>query len=683
LPDHVTAGWPSAEGHELNRRVRRLGLRLAGQQLGTWSLRSTSAALVAGAVCRLVGLSFYPSLAIVIATALVPLLWHAWRLVRATTPVATAREVERRHGGFDNLLVTASEFSAGPRPTSALAEQVVGAALERMAVFDDASVADGRRPLLASVVLLILSVAIVAAPAGHVTQPSTSPAGVLTEAESSGITGMRLRVMPPDYIGQEAWEVTTPDRLEVPQGSRVAIHVASKAARVEVLEPDAPAQVFTDARRDRTASLIADVSTVWTVRALDRDGTVVDERLLPVAVIEDRAPTVRVVTPGGDQMFPDTARRVPVSVEAVDDHGLGRLVLRYTRVTGSGETFTFTEGEMPVRLDRRSAREWRGSAELDLTGLGLEVGDTLVYRAAARDRRPGAIDALSDSFLIEIGGVAGAASGGFTLPEDEHRHAISQQMVIIKTESLHAARAKMPPEEFLEESHHLSAEQRMVRAEFIFMTGGHVHDEVEEAEASHELAEGRFENEAMIEMIAAASHMSRAERHLIDGDTTQALVAERLALTSLQRAFDRRRYFLRTTPERSRIELDRRLSGSLDDARSWVREAPVEPNADTGLADLERVLALVDRAMMSTDVALTEVAAAVAGIEPGADDVQEAVALLGSAQDDAGRAEALASAVRLLRARAARWLAPAGDAPSGADPARGKLRHTLRPEGSR
>ncbi len=633
------------------------------------------AAVVVAGLARLVVLPLLPSLTLVVLSALAPVLFAAWWVARTTTTVGVARDVERHHPGFDNLLVTAAELGAMAAPRSKLAATVAGAALERLKDIDARMIDDGRRLLPVCLLLVACSVSVALWPRADEGLPPRDVSGTPGVAGGGqGLDNVRVVVTPPDYLGQAPASFVNPVRLEVPAGSRVEIGVASGAAHLDVVAPEAAPTPLAGTAAARTAVLTASVSTVWTLRALGDDGAVVDERLLPVAVVEDRAPTVRIAAPGRDQVFSDAAQRVAIGIEAVDDHGLGRLVLRYTRVTGSGETFTFTEGEMPVRIDRRSTRDWRGTVEIDLGALGLEMGDTLVYRAAARDRRPGAVDALSDSFLVEIGGMAGAASGGFTLPEDEHRHAISQQMVIVKTESLHAARAKMTPDAVLEESHHLAAEQRMVRAEFVFMTGGHVHDEVEEAEASHEIAEGRFENEAMVEMLAATSHMSRAERLLIDGNTAEALVAERLALKALQAAFDRRRYFLRTTPERSRIDLDRRLSGSLEDARPWVREAEAAAGEADGLAALEDALRLVDLAAATPAMPLADVARALVTIDAAAADVQEAVARIGAVEDDEARGEALRQAAALLRARAATWLAPASGLPVEGDSLRGRLR---------
>ena len=50
-------------------------------------------------------------------------------------------------------------------------------------------------------------------------------------------------------------------------------------------------------------------------------------------------------------------------------------------------------------------------------------------------------------------------------------------------------------------------------------------------------------------MLRAINFMSRAEAELNAGRAVEALVLEREALKALERAFDRRRYFLRTLPE--------------------------------------------------------------------------------------------------------------------------------------
>ncbi len=100
--------------------------------------------------------------------------------------------------------------------------------------------------------------------------------------------------------------------------------------------------------------------------------------------------------------------------------------------------------------------------------------------------------------------------------------------------------------------------------------GGHVEDEEEEAEQSHEIQEGRLENTARREISRRSATWRVAEQALVAIDTAAALAQAKLAVDALQRAFGRNRYILRTLPVRSRVDPSRRLTGKLDDASGWV-----------------------------------------------------------------------------------------------------------------
>jgi hypothetical protein len=179
--------------------------------------------------------------------------------------------------------------------------------------------------------------------------------------------------------------------------------------------------------------------------------------------------------------------------------------------------------------------------------------------------------ASSDTFFVEIAGPDQVSPAGFELPPDRERYGLSQQMIVLKIRRLGAREKSMSREALVEEVAGIAAEQRSVRANFIFLTGGHVEDEEEEAEHSHEIQEGRLEHSARREIGDAIQHMSRAEQALIAVDTGAALPPARAAVEALQRAFGRNRYFLRTLPSRSRIDLARRLSGDLGEAASSQR----------------------------------------------------------------------------------------------------------------
>jgi hypothetical protein len=124
-----------------------------------------------------------------------------------------------------------------------------------------------------------------------------------------------------------------------------------------------------------------------------------------------------------------------------------------------------------------------------------------------------------------------------------------------------------------------------VRANFIFLMGGHVEDEEEEAAHSEEIQEGRLENTARKEIVIAIQYMGRAEQGMATVSTATALPPARAAVEALQRAFGRNRYFLRTLPVRSRIDPSRRLTGELSGTSDWDRAlTPPPPDHSTQVA---------------------------------------------------------------------------------------------------
>lgn len=584
------------------------------------------------------------------------LMWRRWTLRRV------ALGIEGR-APLDNLVVTAEEIISGRSPARHLAirDEVLTSAAVRVEGLSAGAV----RPLAAPVAAAVLALGSVAAML--VTLPDAAPVNAsaprqTTREATRELTpgDLRVRITAPAYAQRPPHESINPTSVTALEGSQIVLEVELGAPDgregAAVVLQDIEGRRTPFAFRDGRAllELSASVSRPLLVRQTGRAGATVD-RLVHLRVDPDERATVAIREPAKDLVFPEGRGRVPIQIEARDDVALQSLVLRYTRVSGSGETFTFQEGEWPIEITREGAGSWRGRAVLALESLGLEDGDSLVYRAVARDGRPGADPSSSDSYLIEIGRLTGVASQGFALPEERDRQAISQQMLIIKTERLHATKGQRSETAFLEESQLLAVEQRMVQAEFVFMTGGHVHDEVEEAERSHELAEGRLENSATVEMLNAIREMSRAEARLNAGDTATALTHERAALDALQRAFDRRRYFLRTLPERARIDVSRRLTGELDTARSstlTTETSPVDPliaQARSLLGDLSRADA------GGANLAL--LASRLLSLPDAPQDLQVAALELTAANDEAVRVQAVQDAqraiVEMLRARLA------------------------------
>jgi hypothetical protein len=282
-----------------------------------------------------------------------------------------------------------------------------------------------------------------------------------------------------------------------------------------------------------------------------------------------------------------------------------------------------------------------------------------------------------------------ALADGFTIVDEKDRYAISQQMIIIKTERLIANKAKLAADDFAEQAATLAAEQRKVRAEFVFMMGGEFEDatvvagelnEEEEAANESELAAGRMQNNGRRDIINATRYMSRAAQSLTNVQPGAALPDEKSALASLQRAFVKSRYILRVLTARERIDDQRRLSGKLETALDWRR--PVESASDDprlrallkSLSDVSELVAL-PRYSPAEANRLASTAESLIRLDPALSPVAQsfarAAAAIGAGQSTAEIRD-LIDAAAVALSSAARSGAPA--APANADPSASRLR---------
>jgi hypothetical protein len=601
-----------------------------------------------------------------------------WRLARrrVRSPADAARLIEARQP-LKNVLVTAEELLRHPeRAKPYIAERVMADAASRAGAVDLAALIPARRATaaLALTAAFWAAFGMIATARPHWliadrSGPSAGGRGTTATAGEPGasIRSVRATITPPAYIGRPGTMLDDPDRIEAIAGSTLDLRVESLQpvslrdsahASPNPMGPAAP-NVFSASRRiDATGYLV-----------IETMGGRGDRRLLAIVARPDRAPRVEIGQPGRDLMLPDAARRVSFAIAASDDFGLDSLRLSYTKVSGSGEQFDFSDGQIPLAVRRADDRRWTATATAALGALGLSAGDILVYRAIARDRRAG-LDAegSSETFAIEIARPGLASEGDFQIPDEKDKYALSQQMIILKTERLEARRRTLSDEAFARASLEIAAEQRSVRAEFTFLMGGEVEDEEEEAAHSHEIEEGRLQNRGRAEMREAIRFMMQAEQRLVAADTRGALPPERAALAALQRAFDRTRYFLRTIPMRSRIDPARRLTGDLGTAASSSRAAAdpgTEPRTQAAREALGGLLELASRvrggetgapvARQAADLAERTLA-----LEPADPAMQEAAARLSRVAEALGRTRgSSAAALEDLQAAAAPLLGAA------------------------
>jgi hypothetical protein len=595
---------PEPAAREIDARMDRLArrARLADVMSGA------SAGLVAGAVGTAVVRSQGRWIAVVTGVMAMVVVALAFALVhgRRRTHAAIAADVERLHPAFRNVLVTAVELRAHPdRARDWMRARVAADAAARLAVLDLPTLVSLRRPAW----LMSLAAAAWVGVLLALPERGASVAQQLTRSAIArmGIGGpaplvVTARLEPPAYTGQAPTESRNPERIEAIAGTMLRLTMSGGAGPSGVRLSGTAVPTTAVEGGARRVELVLAQSGYLAVDAAGTRGPGTTSMLIPIVVTPDRTPSVRIETPGRDLLVAAAASRLPIAVSASDDLALAQLELRYTKVSGSGEQFEFEEGTLPLDVRRVDERTWGGRGELPLDALALAPGDSLVYRAAARDRRPGAAGlATSDTFFVEIQGPGQVPLDGIEMPPEQERYALSQQMVLLKIQRLRAKEASLPRAAVQEEAAAIAAEQRAVRANFIFLMGGHVEDEFEEAEQSHEIQEGRLENNARRDISQAIHQMSLAEQGLVASDTGRALPPARAAVDALQRAFGRNRYILRTISPRSRIDPSRRLTGTLSAAAGWRREATRPDRDDAGravgdlLADLLALAADLDR----------------------------------------------------------------------------------------
>jgi len=635
----------------------------------------TTVGLAAAASSRVAG----------VTAALAYIAWR-WQDSRRHSIVEAA---EQCHPELRNLLITWNEISEGTLAvTPSARERVVAKTASTAKSIDLARIVPATR-----LAQLVLVAAVAWTVVGVANWRRSSGARLSGPAASNQASAAPLRftatIQPPAYTRLAATTSADPAQIEAVQGSTLTLALDSAAENLTVEQNGTAASLV----RDGDGRLVGRLTLTRTGYIVITQGNI--SRTIPVVVSPDRLPSVRVAVPGRDLVYDGGNPRITFDARATDDYGLRSLALRYTKVSGSGEQFEFKDGEIPLTLTRASSREWQGTAAPSLEELELKDGDMLVYRAVAADERPGDGSASSDAFFIEISKLGVAAGDAFTLPEEETRYALSQQMLIIKTERLHQRRAAMPAEELADAALNLAVEQRMIRAEFVFMLGGEVQDEEVEAEQSTELQEGRLRNRGQRDLRAATIAMSQAEKLLTGTNTAEALVAERAAVTALQRAFARDRYILRALGSRANLDPARRLTGDLKDASGWTRTKAPAPE-DRRAAQLQDVMAGLG-AFVRDWAGLGPARAAVlarqalaidpesAGLRRAATELQRLASTWETTTADARR-KAVDAAAADVAAEAARALADSplrATAPALAGPFADALRPRTRPEGAR
>ena len=389
----------------------------------------------------------------------------------------------------------------------------------------------------------------------------------------------------------------------------------------------------------------------WTVGLDDRGlalsltgpAGLLEQKVLPLRLVRDRAPTVALSAPGEDLVLATASGRIPIRAEAIDDFGVESLTLHWVLSRGSGESFDFSEGEWSWESLERADRRASGVLTLLLDTLGLEAGDVIHVRAMTTDGNdvtgPGVgvsetrqIRVSKDDDLSDVTTLIG-------FPIDREREPLlSQRMIILLTEELRDGSAEMDAPELRDASADIADEQARLRArigEQIFsratgaMQDPEAHLDFEDGEpevfldqleqaaaqgpvidpvtgiatiANVDIPAHEHDSDPIVainrSLLTVYNYMWDAERDLRGALLGPSLVPQNLALDELQRLRESERIF----------------------ARGRVAVAPIDVPAVRGSGDVDDVVpgarAVVERDPMVAGNVIGEIDALLAAPEP-------------------------------------------------------------------
>ncbi len=207
----------------------------------------------------------------------------------------------------------------------------------------------------------------------------------------------------PEYLGLESEPLPLDgDTLLLPAGTRlVTTGEATAPLRSAAWEgPGGAATLDVDGAGFR-GSMVPTRSGSWRLSLATAEGAPLEGEgvTLPIRIVPDSAPVIDVPVPGADTVIP-LDLRVPLVIEARDDHGLGRVVVESRRITAQG----FSD---PVRIEAVALPAGRPDHavlpfDLDLRERGLLPGDTVRVLVRAADAAPTAHVGVSREYVFRL-----------------------------------------------------------------------------------------------------------------------------------------------------------------------------------------------------------------------------------------------------------------------------------------
>ncbi|HTS89516.1 MAG TPA: DUF4175 family protein [Gemmatimonadales bacterium] len=207
----------------------------------------------------------------------------------------------------------------------------------------------------------------------------------------------------PKYLGLGDEPVPTRgDTVAVPEGTRFETRGEATAALSSAAWSSGGVQssLAVDGPRFH-GDLVPTGVRIWELRLSTAEGRPLsgDTVRIPVVTVADSAPRVDVPVPGADTVVPLTLR-VPLVVDAQDDHGLTRIAIVSRRISQLGlvDPVRSEDVTLPAGASDHAILPF----ELNLKQRGLLPGDSVRFYAEATDNAPAAHVARSKEYVLRL-----------------------------------------------------------------------------------------------------------------------------------------------------------------------------------------------------------------------------------------------------------------------------------------
>ncbi len=215
------------------------------------------------------------------------------------TPAAAARALEAARPSSRNVVITAEELLRHPeRAAPSITSRVLHESAEITGATGRAQVVPLRRAAVTAIAALAVAASLVTGVWGRASRSAVLAVQEAVARAGASVTGaltVSATIIPPDYTRETSRTVQDPERIEALQGSRLRLTMPGGGRwRVrfgtEALTAD-------ESGGAASVDLPLARSGYLAIERADRDDSA-SRRLIPVTVVPDRAPTIRVDATG-------------------------------------------------------------------------------------------------------------------------------------------------------------------------------------------------------------------------------------------------------------------------------------------------------------------------------------------------------------------------------------------------